>query len=409
MNQRARIVTALAVTALLLTACSDDETTTVTTSNTISNTTSNTTVISTASGDTTAPGAATTATDNADNAPGKVEAGLGFPTDRCAANEAAGTINYYTGFDFAAAASIVEVLVADAAGYYDDLCLDVVITPSFSTANYPLVAEGDVQFSSAGSFSEVAKFSAANEAELVALSVDGHVAIDSLIVKPDEASSLADLAGSTIGIKGALPSAVAAMLAGEGLTEGTDFETVLLDGFDPVAHMAVDTIVGMPGWKSNEPGALERAGVPFDLYDPAEFGVPGSFGIIYTSQAFLNEHPSAVEDFMRATMRGLDDAIADPAAAAAVAVELINGNGNPSFLSQEGETFRWQTDADLITETTPAGMFPGMISAEQLVAEVAAYDAVGVYPDGPPPTEGRFDADLVAGLYSNDGKVIWPS
>ena len=44
---------------------------------------------------------------------------------------------------------------------------------------------------------------------------------------------------------------------------------------------------------------------------------------------------------MRATMRGLADAIADPAAAAAIAVELINGNGNPNFLSPEGETFRW--------------------------------------------------------------------
>jgi len=391
MNQRARAIAALAVTSLIFAACGDDNETADTSTGT-------------APGTTDAPAGTT----GPDSTVSPVEAGTAFPADRCAANEAAGTINYYTGFDFAATASIIEVLVADAAGYYDELCLDVAITPSFSTANYPLVAEGDVQFSSAGSFSEVAKFSAANEADLVALSVDGHVAIDSLIVKPDQASSLADLAGSTIGIKGALPSAVAAMLAGEGLIEGTDFETVLLDGFDPVAHMAVDTIVGMPGWKSNEPGALERAGVPFDLYDPAEFGVPGSFGIIYTSQAFLDEHPTAVEDFMRATLRGLNDAIADPAAAAAVAVELINGNGNPNFLSQEGETFRWQTDADLITETTPAGMFPGMISADQLVAEVAAYEAVGVYPDGAPSTQGRYNAALVAGLYSSDGTVIWP-
>jgi ABC-type nitrate/sulfonate/bicarbonate transport system substrate-binding protein len=397
MNQRAHTLAALAAITLIVAACGDDNDTTT-------NTTAGTSE--------TAPGAAATTSDSDDDntarAVSAVEAGAAFPADRCEANEAAGTINYYTGFDFAAAASIVEVLVADAAGYYDDLCLDVVITPSFSTANYPLVAEGDVQFSSAGSFSEVAKFSAANEADLVTLSVDGHVAIDSLIVKPDEASSLADLAGSTIGIKGALPSAVAAMLAGEGLIEGTDFETVLLDGFDPVAHMAVDTIVGMPGWKSNEPGALERAGVEFDLYDPAEFGVPGSFGIIYTSQSFLDRHPSAVEDFMRATVRALNDAIADPAAAAAVAVELINGNGNPSFLTQEGETFRWQTDANLIMETTPDGMFPGMIAPDQLTAEIAAYDAAGVYPDGPPPTEGRFDADLVAGLYDAEGKVIWP-
>ena len=115
-----------------------------------------------------------------------VEDGAAFPADRCEANEAAGTITYNTGFDYAAAASILEVVVADEKGYFDDLCLDVEITPSFSTANYPLVASNEVQFASAGNFSEVATFAEANEADLVALSVDGHVAIDVLMVKPAE-------------------------------------------------------------------------------------------------------------------------------------------------------------------------------------------------------------------------------
>ncbi len=81
--------------------------------------------------------------------------------------EAAGTITYLTGFDFAATASIVDVLVAEEKGYYDAMCLDVEVTPSFSTANYPLVAENDAQFASGGSFSEVVSFSAANDADLV--------------------------------------------------------------------------------------------------------------------------------------------------------------------------------------------------------------------------------------------------
>ena len=71
-----------------------------------------------------------------------------FPDERCEANKAAGTITYLSSFDFAAAASIVEVLVAEERGYFDELCLDVEIQPSFSTANYPLVAANDAQFSS---------------------------------------------------------------------------------------------------------------------------------------------------------------------------------------------------------------------------------------------------------------------
>lgn len=338
-----------------------------------------------------------------------VVAGEPFPEARCEANRAAGTISYLSGFDFAATASIIDVLVADERGYFDELCLDVEVAPSFSTANYPLVAANEAQFSSSGSFSELASFSAANDADLVALAVEGRVAIDSLMVKPGF-DSLDALAGTTIGVKGKLPPSIAAMLAQLGLVEGTDFDTLLLEGFDPIAHFEVEGISAVPGWKSNEPGALERAGVPYTLYDPADFDIPGSFGLIYTNRTFLDEHPTAAEDFMRATMRGLADAIADPAAAANVAVELINGNGNPNFLSPEGEAFRWATDARLITDTTPADSFPGVPDPAGLAAEIAAYDAVGVYGDaGAPAVDGRFDAELLAGLYGDDGSVIWPA
>ena len=339
-----------------------------------------------------------------------VVAGEDFPADRCDANKAAGPITYLSGFDFAAAASIMEVMMAADRGYYADLCLDVELTPSFSTTNYPLVASNEAQFSSAGSFTELASFSAANDSELVTLSIDGHTPIDVLMVHPEQAESLAELNGATIGIKGALPPAVAVMLKQEAnLTEGQQYQTVLVDGFDPIAHWQLPGIAAIPGWRSNEPGALERAGLTFDLYDPADYEIPGSFGVIYTSPTFLAEHPSAVEDFMRATMRGLADAIADPAAAAAVAVEMINGHGNPNFLSPEGEAFRWATDAETIVATTPEGSNIGVPVGSELEDQISAYAAVGYWGDSEPPAvKGRFDPDLVKNLYDENGTVIWP-
>jgi hypothetical protein len=339
-----------------------------------------------------------------------VVAGEPFPSDRCEANKAAGTITYLSGFDFAAAASITEVIVADDRGYYDELCLDVQLTPSFSTANYPLIASNEAQFSSAGSFTELASFSAANEADLVALSIDGHTPIDVLMVHPEQVESLAELNGATIGMKGALPPAVAVMLKKEAnLTEGEQYSTVLVDGFDPIAHWQLPGLAGIPGWRSNEPGALERAGLTFDLYDPADYEIPGSFGVIYTSRAFLEQHPSAVADFMRATMRGLADAIADPAGAAAVAVEQINGHGNPNFLSPEGEAFRWATDAETIVATTPEGSHIGVPIGDELEQQISEYAEVGYWGDDEPPAiEGRYDADLVDNLYDDNGIVIWP-
>ena len=338
-----------------------------------------------------------------------VVAGEAFPEDRCAANEAAGTITYLTGFDFAATASIVDVIVADANGYYDAMCLDVEIKPSFSTANYPLVAENDAQFASGGSFSEVVAFAAANDTDFVVTAVEGPTAIDSLIVKPGVATELGDLAGSTIGVKGKLPPSVAAMLATAGLVENEDYETVLLDGFDPTAHIAIESIDGFPGYKSNEPGALERAGLEFDLFDPLDYDIPGSFGIIYGNADFIAEHPTAAEDFMRATMLGLADAIADPEAAANAAVELINSGGNPNFLSPEGEVFRWTTDAALISELTPAGTGYGVADVAALQNELDTYAGVGLFGDAETPVAADYLSDILAGIYDADAVVIWPA
>ena len=337
-----------------------------------------------------------------------VVAGEPFPAERCAANEAAGTITFLTGFDYAAAASIVEVINAEALGYYDEMCLDVDVVSSFSTANYPLVAGGQAQFASGGSFSEVVAYSTASDADLVTVTVAGRTPIDALIVKPGVASELADLEGATIGVKEKLPSSVEIMLSRAGLVDGENYQTVLLDGFDPTAHIALESIAGFPGWKSNEPGQLERAGIPFDLFDPSEYDVPGSFGAIFTTRAFVEEHPSAAEDFVRATLRGLSAAIADPAAAAAEAVALIEAGGNPNFLSLDGEVFRWETEAELIASTTPDGQAPGVPDAAVLGTELDAYGEVGLFGEAATPDAGDNIAPVAESVVADDGTAIWP-
>lgn len=337
--------------------------------------------------------------------------GEAFPDARCDANQAAGTITYLTGFDFAAAASIVEILVAADAGYYQDLCLDVEVKPGGSTTNYPLIANNNAQFASGGSFSEVITFATANDVDFSVVAVEGRTAIDSLIVKTDrDVESLADLAGTTIGVKFKIPPSIEAMLLQAGLAIDEDYQTVPVEGFDPVAHIAIDPIVGFPGYKSNEPGALERAGIDFDLFDPLDYDIPGSFGVIYGNSDFVAEHPTAAEDFVRATMRGLGDALADPDRAAQVAIDLINDNGNPMFLQPDGETFRWNTDAALIIATTPDDVGYGVPDVAQLQAELDAYAEIGIFGDAETPSAAEgIGTDLIGGLYDANGQVIWPS
>jgi NitT/TauT family transport system substrate-binding protein len=330
----------------------------------------------------------------------------GISPERCAANRAAGTITYLSGFDFAATASIVEVVIADEKGYFEEMCLDVDLQNSFSTDNYPLIAANQAQFASGGSFSEVVRYADGNDAEFVVLAVEGKTGIDALVAQPD-ITDLAQLEGQRIGVKGAITQSVKAMLAEAGMIEGEDYSTVSLEGVDPLVHIE-QPVAGFPVWKSNEPGQLERAGVPFHLFDPAESGIPGSFGILYTNQAFLDDHPTAAQDFMRAAMKGLADAIADPAAAAAICIERINGGGNPIFLTPESETFRWETESQLVAESTPAGQPIGLPDADLLQTEVEAYTAAGSFEEVPD-ISGRFDEDLLAEVYDASGEVIWPA
>jgi ABC-type nitrate/sulfonate/bicarbonate transport system substrate-binding protein len=332
----------------------------------------------------------------------------GIPPARCEANKAAGQITYLSGFDFSASASIVEVIVAEDKGYFDEMCLDVELKPSVSYANYTFVAANEAQFASAGAYAEIADFNVANDASLVVVALEGKTAIDALIVKEGEGDTLGELEGKTIGVKGKLQPSLKAMLAQAGLVEGTDYTTVGVEGFDPLVHIALPGIAGFTGYKSNEPGQLERAGVPFTLFDPSKDGIPGSFGILYTNAGFIEDHPTAAQDFVRAAMRGMEDAIADPDAASQTAVDLINANGNENFLSPEGEQFRWRTESDLVVEFTPDGEPVGLIHPADLQEQIDAYDAVGVF-TAKPPIEGTYDDALIAGVYGPDDKVVWPT
>ncbi len=332
-----------------------------------------------------------------------------FPAERCAANRAAGKITYLSGYDLTAGASILDVQVAKAKGYYDDLCLDVDIKPSFSVENYPLIAADDAQFASAGSFSEVVDFAGANDAGFVALSVEGRTGIDALITKDGQVPTLEDIRGKKIGVKGAITPSVRAMLAKAGLVLDVDYETVLLDGFDPLVHIEVPDIVGFPGYKSNEPGQLAAAGVPFKLYDPSDYDIPGSFGVLYTNLTFLQEHPTAAQDFMRATMRGLADALADPAAAVQIAVDNINANGNAVFVTPEGEAARWAVESALVAGAVTPDAPLGLPLADELLNEVTVYAQTGLFGGEVPVIDTLLDVSVLQGVYDNTGTLIWPS
>ena len=129
---------------------------------------------------------------------------IGTP-ERCEANRDAGTLTFMTGFDYAAAAGIIEIVAASAQGYFDEMCLDVELQPGFAPGNSTALAAGATQLSVAASFGELVRLNVNGGTDMIAFSQLGHTAVSGLVVPAGTIGSLSDLAGKTVGIKGGPP------------------------------------------------------------------------------------------------------------------------------------------------------------------------------------------------------------
>ncbi len=325
--------------------------------------------------------------------------------ERCQRNRDAGTVTFVTGFDFAAAAGIVEAIVADAQGYFDELCIDFELQPGFGPANAALVMEGKAQFGTSGSFAEVVTNNVAGEGDLVAVIHWGRTAIQALVLpEGSPIDDFADLCGSLIGIKGDLPHSIQAAVALSGIDRGC-FEEVLLDGFDPVAHLELG-IDALPVYKSNEPNTLTNSGVAFTMLDPLDFDVPSSFGVVFTRQSLIDEHPELAADVVRVLIRGQAFAAANPDLAVEQAFELIEAAGNPLYFAMESERYRWGVESALIADLAVAGAGVGIPDLDLFEAEIEALVHAGVY-ESAPDWRPMVNADIAASVYDG-ATLIWP-
>ena len=342
-------------------------------------------------------------TDNADGAD-SADSGADDTTsaDPCQRNAAVGTITVVTGFDFAASPGILDPIVAEAEGYFDELCLDVEIQPGFAPQNHTLVAAGEAQFANAGSFGEVVKANVDGDAGLVLLAHYGKTAIEALVVPADsEIQTLEDLAGTTVGIKGDLPFSLQTMIGRAGV-ERTSFDELLLDTFDPLAGFELG-IDALPVYKSNEPIQLDNAGFAYRTFDPLEFDIPSSFGLLVVGENFLADHPAVVEDFMRASLRAMQFSVDNPEAAVQHALDRIATNEG-SFLGDYTEFPRWSVERQLVVDLTPADEGYGQLDMDRLGAEIQALTEVGVF-DSLPDWEAMTAPEVADVIYDGGTEV----
>ncbi|MFB9378824.1 ABC transporter substrate-binding protein [Kineococcus gynurae] len=326
-------------------------------------------------------------------------AGDAVPAERCRANRDAGPITYVTGYQYQASASILDPVAAKALGYFDEVCLDVTLQPGTgeTAQNAQLVAAGTAQISSMSGQSDVI-VNVANGVDVTAVATFGHVPIATLMTEPS-VTDLKQLDGTTLGQKGALPVAIDGMLRAAGVDVASITQVVV--GYDP-SVLVRGQVQSLTGYKSNEPLTLAARGDTVKQWNPEDYGVPGSIATTIVNPAFLAEHRSAVEDFLRAQLRAYTYCETHGAECVGYAADLAQTGYDEDHNEQV-----WKTEHDLVDSSLPAGEVLGQIGVESMRSEADFLLARGQI-EAVPDLAAVTDTTVVPALYDETGELRWP-
>lgn len=148
----------------------------------------------------------------------------------------------------------------------------------------------------------------------------------SLIV-PESSSikTLADIKGHTIGVPGLYGSTYVGLLAllhAANLTQkDVKLESI---GFTQVSALKAGRVDAVMGYTNNEPLQLRRLGLAVRTFDVPNYQPMVSNGIV-TTEKTLSSSPGVVRAFVQATIKGLNDVLANPADAIQISKSFIPG------------------------------------------------------------------------------------
>jgi len=320
--------------------------------------------------------------------------------ERCARNQAVGTISYISGYGYSASAGQLDVFLAKELGYFDALCLDVEINAAGANGQL-LVASGRAQFTTLGSASDV-MLAAANSHNLVAIATYGSTSPFSIFTH-ESINTLKDLEGKRLGYFINITPIALAMLDAAGV-DLAKVQLIRMTNYDPtvVTRGQVEAIVG---YASNQPQTLKALGLAFNEFLPADFGLQGTYNVMEVNRQFLADHRETAADFMRATLKALEFCLAEQDACVERIHQLAQANHQGAAFPREQLARTWKVESQWVRESRfgPPGVqtLEGWRGDDALVRQ---YGGLKTPPDLP----SMMDLELVAGLYQ-DGRLIWPA
>ena len=148
----------------------------------------------------------------------------------------------------------------------------------------------------------------------------------SLIVPANSSiQTLADIKGHTIGEPGQFGATYVGLLALLNAVH-LSFSDVHVTsiGFTQVTALLAHRFDAVVGYSNNEPLQLQKQGLPVRTFNVSDYQPLVSNGLI-TTQDTLHNKPQMVKAFVKATLQGLRDVIANPAQAVSISQSYVPG------------------------------------------------------------------------------------
>lgn len=242
--------------------------------------------------------------------------------------------------DFVPNAVHAGIYRALAAGYYRKEGIDLEIrTPSSTTDTARLLVAGRAEFGLLDGLDLGKQVSEARPLR-ASMAVLRRPAGGLVTLSDSDIRSPADLAGRKVGETGAPSDRAVFETMVESAGGNPARSEVVSIGFGGVQALIAGRIDAFTGYVPADSTAVESKGYPTRSFPFDRFGGPPYPGLVVaTSFSTAAESPELIRRFVRATVRGYRDAIADPERAVADLAELADGV-EPGFALESFDAYR---------------------------------------------------------------------
>ena len=208
--------------------------------------------------------------------------------------------------------------------------------------------------------------------------------------------TLADLAGKTVGIQaGTNQQIFAGFLKANGIDPASVKQVVVQYEPTPLTEKKVD---GFMAFLTNEPFLVKQQGFTPVTLAFADNGLPLASETLVVLQDTIDKDRDKLKAFLKAEIQGWNDAVADPAAAAKLAVETY---GKDLKLDLAGQTEQAKAQNELVStaETKTNGLFT--ISDAAVGANLKSLGSMGITVTA----DQLFDLSLVKEVYAENASL----